>query len=266
MTAVTAPVAANSSTIPMRPPEPEIAGWRVLVTGASQGIGAAIAEAFARGGAEVHVAGRRPDRLRDVTENFSPPARVHALDLAKRDSIDALGRELGGNLDVLVNCGGMYGAGTMQDATPGSLDTIMACNVLGPYELTRQLLPGIVARRGQIVFINSSIVRGGGPHTGQFAATAHALRAIADSLRAEVNPLGVRVLSVFPGRTATPRQAAIFAREGRAYHPERLLQPEDIAATIVHSLSLPASAELTDVWIRPARNFAPRDQSGDAPA
>ena len=107
------------------------------------------------------------------------------------------------------------------------------------------------------MFMNSSIVRGGGPATGQFAATAHALRAIADSLRAEVNPLGVRVLSVFPGRTATPRQAMIFAREGRDYHPDALLQPADVATTVLHSLTMPASAELTDVWIRPARNFAP---------
>ena len=146
----------------------------------------------------------------------------------------------------------------MSASTPGALDTIMAINVLGPYELTRQLLPGIVERRGQIVFINSSIVRGGGPATGQFAATAHALRAVADSLRAEVNPLGVRVLSVFPGRTATPRQAMIFAREGREYEPESLLQPRDVAATVIHSLTLPASAELTEVWIRPAVNFAPK--------
>ena len=252
-----APSAAISSTTPTRKPAVSLAGKRVLVTGASQGIGRALAVAFARAEARLVLAARREDLLKELADDLPNGGEVLPLDLGDRGSIDAAVAKLGPDgVDVLVNCGGTYGAGTMAAAAPGALDTIMTVNVLGPYELTRQLLPSIVARRGQIVFINSSIVRGGGPHTGQFAATAHALRAIADSLRAEVNPSGVRVLSVFPGRTATPRQKMIFAREGRDYRPESLLQSEDVAATVVHSLSLPASAELTDVWIRPAKNFA----------
>ena len=86
---------------------------------------------------------------------------------------------------------------------------------------------------------------------GQYAATQHALRAIADSLRAEVNPQGVRVLSVFPGRTATPMQARLCELEGKAYSPERLIQPEDIASTVIHALTLPRTAEITEISIRP---------------
>ena len=85
----------------------------------------------------------------------------------------------------------------------------------------------------------------------QYAATKAALKAMADSLREEVNPDGVRVLSIFVGRTATPMQAALHEAEGKEYRPERLLQPEDIASTIVHALCMPRTAEITEVDIRP---------------
>jgi NADP-dependent 3-hydroxy acid dehydrogenase YdfG len=78
----------------------------------------------------------------------------------------------------------------------------------------------------------------------------HALRALASVVRDEVNEAGVRVTSVFPGRTATPRQALIHEWEGKEYRPERLLQPEDVAAIVVAALDLPRTAEVTDIAIR----------------
>jgi NADP-dependent 3-hydroxy acid dehydrogenase YdfG len=74
---------------------------------------------------------------------------------------------------------------------------------------------------------------------------------LADRLRDEVNPGGIRVLSVYPGRTATPMQAAIYRQEGRPYLPEHLLQPEDVAAVVLHALAMPPGAEVTDISIRP---------------
>ena len=85
-----------------------------------------------------------------------------------------------------------------------------------------------------------------------YAATKHALKGLADGLRQEVNAFGVRVISVFPGRTATPLQASLFELEGRQYVPKRLLQPEDVAAMVVQALALPPTAEVTDILIRPA--------------
>jgi NADP-dependent 3-hydroxy acid dehydrogenase YdfG len=79
----------------------------------------------------------------------------------------------------------------------------------------------------------------------------HAFRSIADSLRDEVNALGIRVLSVYLGRTATPRIAKLFETEGRAYQPDLLMQPEDMAERVTHSLCLPRTAEVTDISIRP---------------
>src|SRR5439155_600717 len=83
------------------------------------------------------------------------------------------------------------------------------------------------------------------------ATAAAARRAVADALREEVNPDGVRVLSVYPGRTATPQQAAIHAEEGTPYRPERLLQPADVAAAVVHALTMDRTAEITDLRVRP---------------
>lgn len=109
-------------------------------------------------------------------------------------------------------------------------------------------------RRGQIVFINSIAGIYAMPHVGQYAATQHALKAVTDSLRAEVNAAGVRFLSVYPGRTATPMQEAVHEREGRVYVPERLMQPEDVAAAVLSALGLPRTAEVTDLHIRPLVN------------
>jgi NADP-dependent 3-hydroxy acid dehydrogenase YdfG len=105
--------------------------------------------------------------------------------------------------------------------------------------------------RGQIVFINSSVGLVARANVGQYAATKHALKAVADSLREEVNTDGVRILSVFPGRTATPMQTAVHEMEGRPYQPEHFIQPEDIADVVINALVLPRTAEVTDINIRP---------------
>ena len=86
--------------------------------------------------------------------------------------------------------------------------------------------------------------------------TKSALRVMADTLRQEVNSSGVRVLSVFPGRTNTEMQREIFAAEERPWRPKSLLQAEDVAELVLYSVSLPATAELTDLHIRPRVNHA----------
>jgi NADP-dependent 3-hydroxy acid dehydrogenase YdfG len=106
-------------------------------------------------------------------------------------------------------------------------------------------------RRGQVVFINSLAGLSARELQGPYAATKHALKAIAESLRAEVKAEGMRVLSVFLGKTATPMQEYVHRVEGIEYHPERLLQPEDVAAAVLSALNLPRTAEVTDLTIAP---------------
>ncbi|OLE73771.1 MAG: hypothetical protein AUI36_00155 [Cyanobacteria bacterium 13_1_40CM_2_61_4] len=141
--------------------------------------------------------------------------------------------------------------GTVAEASGEDFDRHYRTNLLGPYLLTQALLATLRERQGQIVFINSSVgLTARGP-VSQYAATKHGLKAIADSLREEVNRDGVRVLSVYPGRTASPTQEALHELEGRAYRPELLLQPEDVAFMILSALCLPRTAEVTDIQIRP---------------
>jgi NADP-dependent 3-hydroxy acid dehydrogenase YdfG len=105
--------------------------------------------------------------------------------------------------------------------------------------------------RGQIVFINSSAGLNARLNIGHYSATKHAFKALADSLREEVNPDGVRVLSVFPGRTATPLMSSLYAKDELPYEPQTLLQPEDVASVVINALSLPWTAEVTNISIRP---------------
>jgi NADP-dependent 3-hydroxy acid dehydrogenase YdfG len=109
--------------------------------------------------------------------------------------------------------------------------------------------------RGQIVFVNSSVVQQDTlAHVIAYSASKHALKAVADGIRNAVNGYGIRVLSVYPGRTATPMQEQRLRFERRAYHGEQLLQPEDVADAIVAALELPRTAELTELFVRPSRS------------
>jgi NADP-dependent 3-hydroxy acid dehydrogenase YdfG len=233
------------------------AGRVAVVTGAGSGVGRAIAVALAREGMELCLIGRDSEKLAAtaiIARPFSP-ATEFQLDLTVEEALDPLVQHLeegSGKLDVLIHCAGVIQQGPMERASIVDLDFQYATNVRAPYAATQRLLPLLVAARGQIVFINSSAgLTAKRPDIGQYAATKHALKAIADSLREEVNPKGLRVLSVYLGRTATPMQEAICRQEGRDYHPERLLQPEDVASVVLHALTLPATAEVTDISIRP---------------
>ena len=234
-----------------------LAGKLAVVTGASSGIGRAIALQLATQGAAVWLLARRGARLTGVAaeiEQLGGKAWTQALDVGSEPDVrrfaDGLAKATDG-LDVLVHSAGLHIAGRVADAPASELDAQYQVNVRGPYVLTQLLLPLLVARQGQVVFVNSSAglnARGG---VSGYTATKHALRALADALRDEVNADGVRVLSVYPGRTATPQQEAIHAAEGKLYRPERLLQPEDVADVVVNALTVARTAEVTDISIRP---------------
>lgn len=220
-----------------------------LVTGASGGIGGALAAALAGAGTQVHALARRPP---------ADPAGLawHPVDLADEAALARCAETLAAGLpelDVLVHSAGAYAEGTVAEAPLADLDRLWRVNVRAPWVLTRALVPALRRRRGAVVFVNSSVwgaARGG---LGGYAASKYALKAVADALRAELNPDGVRVLSVFPGRTAGRMQQAVHAGEGRPYRPETLMQPHDVAQAVMAALALPPTAEATDLHIRPAR-------------
>jgi NADP-dependent 3-hydroxy acid dehydrogenase YdfG len=234
-----------------------LSGKIAVVAGASSGIGRAVALELAAHGAVLALIGRDQDRLDEAARAARVTAgSVHAFcaDLSSDHEVGrlviAIETQLG-QVDILVHSAGVMSQGRIQDAPSDALDEQYRTNVRGPYMLTQALLPGLRARHGQVVFVNSTVSLAARADVGQYAATQHARKALADSLREEVNPDGVRVLSVYPGRTATPLQERIFAAEGREYRPELLLQPEDVASVIVHCLGLPPTAEVTNLTIRP---------------
>ena len=232
-----------------------------VITGASAGIGKAISSALVKEGASVCLIGRNPVSLEAAIKDIGRDTahiKTYRTDLTVDADIQTLAAALQrdfGNIDILVHSAGMYSMGKIEDSPVEQFDLQYRTNVRAPYLLTQALLPMIRSRKGQIVFINSSAGLRAREGVSQYAATKHALKAVADSLREEVNAEGIRVLSVYPGRTATPMQALVHEMEGKAYFPERLMQPEDIAAVVINALSLPGSAEVTDMHIRPFTNF-----------
>jgi NAD(P)-dependent dehydrogenase (short-subunit alcohol dehydrogenase family) len=181
-------------------------------------------------------------------------AKTNGADLSEVDDIYRFVDQLkadAGNISLLIHSAGDFSMGLLGSSTVADFDRQYRVNVGAPYLLTQLILPMMKPHDGQIVFINSSVGLKAKAGVGQYAATKHALRAIADSLREEVNAEGIRVLSVFPGRTATPMQEIVHRMEGKAYQPERFMRPEDVASVVIHALSLPRSAEVTDIHIRP---------------
>lgn len=226
-------------------------GIVAVVAGASGDIGRAISQDLARAGIDLLLVGRNHERLTAVAAGLDAPerAKVVVADLAQANGIESVYNEVvrAGGVDCLVLGSGIY----ERSGDPAVFAHQFANNVLGPYALIRRLLPFLIAARGQIVFLNSTQGLLATKGVDQFAATQHAMKAVADSLRDEINPLGVRVVSLFLGRTATERQKAIFAAEQRVYSPNELIQPRDVASLVVCLLNVSRTTEVTDVKLRP---------------
>lgn len=228
-----------------------------LVTGASRGIGEAVARAVAGLGMDLCLSGRDPARLQAVAEACrGHGVRVvdHPADLTLDDDLRALAGRVESafaRLDVLVHAAGAIRVGDIEAAAWDDLDALYRLDLRAPFLLTKALLSMLKRGRGQVVFLNSTAGLTARADNGPYAAMKHALSALAQSVRAHVNPFGVRVLSVFPGRTLTGMQLEAQRLEGRSYPPEELLKPADVAVVITSALSMPRSVEVTDVVVRP---------------
>jgi len=234
-----------------------LSGQIAVVTGASSGIGKAITLSLANEGAQICLVGRNLENLEAVAsraKQFSENISIYKTDLGIDDDVRLLAVSLQkefGAIDILIHSAGVISIAKIEQASIEDFDYQYRINVRAPYLLTQAFLPILKLRRGQVVFINSSAGLTAKAGVGQYAATKHALKAIADSLREEVNADGVRVITVYPGRTAGPMQAALHEMEKRAYFPEKLMQPGDVAAVVVNALSLARTAEATDICVRP---------------
>lgn len=239
-----------------------VSGNTAIVTGASSGIGRAIALRLARAGVRVALVGRDRERLEAARQQAGEHASVFPCDLGNEVDIRALAKRVTTawqRVDILVHSAGVIALSRLEDERAlADLDLQYAINLRGPYLLTHLLLPQLKASQGQVVFVSSSITRAANiAGRGQYAAIEHASKAIADSLRDEVNSAGVRVMSLYPGTTATPLQERLHAETGRDFEPERMLKPEDVAELALTALELDRTAETTDLYMRPMQPLRP---------
>ena len=229
-------------------------GKNVLITGSSSGIGRALALALAQEGARLHLLGRNEAALTELAElvkRRGAEAHTYTLELTDDDAVRGFAETFDAPVDVLVHSAGTVALGSVREADITDLDAQYRLNVRAPYLLTQLFLERLERAEGRIVFLNSGAGLTARANWSAYAASKHALKALADALRGELAGTGVRVISVYPGRTASPMQAEVHQQEGKPYDPARFVQPEDVAALIVASLSLPPTAEVTDVSVRP---------------
>ncbi|WP_181766722.1 SDR family oxidoreductase [Streptomyces albidus (ex Kaewkla and Franco 2022)] len=224
-----------------------------LITGAGSGIGATVTGRLLERGDELWLLARDAGRAKELAERF-PGARtlVGDLDEPGRLSWALSHQELPAQLDSLQHIAGVVELGEVAELTPKVWDVTLAANLVAPAELTRLLLPQLRLARGHVLFVNSGAGLRANPQWAAYAASKHGLKALADALRAEENGNGIRVTSVYPGRTATPMQEKVHRQEGREYDPERWITPDAVATTLLTALDLPRSAEVTDLTVKPS--------------
>jgi short-subunit dehydrogenase len=212
----------------------------VVITGASSGIGEALAREYLRRGASLTLVARRKTKLEEIASGHADRCHVVEADLADTthagDWVDAAVARLG-PIDALVNNAGAQIVGRTVDANIEDAERMLRINVLSPFRLTKRVLPQMIARRrGTIVDIASFAAIGPTPYMFFYSASKAALAAASESLRGELRGTGVHVLTVYPGPVRTPMEQA-----ARAAYEEttalRLLTPAGDAAVLARKIA-----------------------------
>ncbi|WP_336318587.1 SDR family oxidoreductase [Streptomyces lavendofoliae] len=225
-----------------------------MITGAGSGIGAAVARRLHERGDELVLLARDAGRAKELAGTY-PGARTLVGDLAGPDRLSwAFSHQtLPDRLDSLLHIAGVVDLGRVGDLTTKAWRSQLEVNLIAPAELTRLVLPQLRVSQGHVVFVNSGAGLNAHAEWSAYAASKHGLKALADSLRHEEHAAGVRVTSVYPGRTASPMQAKVHQQEGKEYDASRWIDPESVATAILTALDLPRDAEINDLTVRPGR-------------
>ena len=237
-------------------------GKTAIVTGASSGIGEATARLLAEKGCNVVLAARRADRLDGLAADLGEKALAVQTDVTDPDACEALVArtvERFGAVDILVNNAGIGLYGPIHEADPQDWRRMFEVNVLGALNLTAAVTRRMLSQgSGDIVFISSVAGRRvPRPDGTVYAATKHAVTAIAEGLRMDLCGRGVRVIAVEPGlvRTEFPEGSFSSAEEYYASKEYTPLDAKDIAEAVAYTVDQPPNVSVNEVLIRPSDQF-----------
>jgi dehydrogenase/reductase SDR family protein 7B len=247
-------------------------GKVVWITGASSGIGEALAYELARRGANLVLSARREAQLERVREQCvrASDHMVLPLDLTEAETLAAATAkvlERFGHVDILVNNGGISQRGTVAETTLEVDRRIMEVNYMGTVALTKAVLPSMLTRRsGQVVVISSLMGKIGTPLRSAYAASKHALQGFFDCLRAEVHDQGVHVCVISPGYVRTEITKHALTADGSAYDQmgeaqSKAMSAEQFAKRCADAIANDATDKMIggpEVWAARLQPFFPR--------
>jgi len=226
----------------------------IVVTGATKGIGRAIAERFAEAGFDVAVCARRSEDLEKLKVDFSgkfPAVKVYtmAADMADKKQVEAFAkfiRQIGQPVTVLVNNAGYFIPGSIATEKDGALEDMMNANLYSAYYMTRGLIGLMSAQKSGHIFNMCSIASiKAYANGGSYAITKFALLGFSKCLREELQPAGIRVTAILPGATRTASWDGVELPE------ERFMSVEDVAETVYAAHSLSPRSVVEEILIRP---------------
>jgi len=231
-----------------------------LVTGATSGIGKATALRLADEGVNLVICGRRQQRLESLKETLSKKVRVHCLNFDVRDraavesAIETLPDDFS-RIDILINnAGNAHGLDPVQDGSPDDWDAMMDINVKGLLYVSKAVLKGMLDRgNGHIINIGSTAGKEVYPRGNVYCASKHAVDAINQGMRLDLNGKGIRVGAINPGLVETEFSEVRFKgdskRAEKVYQGFTPLKPEDIADIIWFALSRPPHVNIADLTV-----------------
>ncbi len=211
-----------------------LAGSTVLVTGATGGLGHAIARALAARGAHLTLTGRRAEVLDDLARELG--ARTVACDLGSRADVERLVSDVGGGVDILIANAGLPATGLLTELTQPEIDAQLEVNLRAPIALARALAPAMIERgRGHMVFMSSLSGKAAQPVSSMYSATKFGLRGFALALRTDLLRDGVGVSVILPGFV---REAGMFADSGVRLPPGvGTSSPEEVASAVIRAVT-----------------------------
>jgi len=228
-----------------------------LITGATSGIGRATAHEFAKHGINLILCGRRQERLDTIEKALSKQTNVHTLNFDVRDkkavsaAIDSLPENFK-QIDILINnAGNAHGLDPIQDGNLDDWDAMLDINVKGLLYVSKAIIPQMTARQsGHIINIGSSAGKEVYPKGNVYCASKHAVVALTEGMRIDLNPFGIKVTAINPGLVETEFSQVRFKGDAKAdnvYKGYKALQPEDLADVIYFAVSRPAHVNIADV-------------------